>query len=83
MKKSQISTYFLLVSIFTFAAIFIFVVQNSYNNLMKPINQVQNSSLLKPIDPNLDFSILDQIAKRPYYSSDLITPSMIGPSITP
>lgn len=68
MKKAKISNYFLFISIFTFVAIFIFIVQNSYSHLMKPINQVKTSNNLKPIDPNLDISVLDQIAKRQYYS---------------
>jgi hypothetical protein len=81
MKKTKISTYFLLISIFTFIAIFIFVVQNSYNHLMKPINQVQTNNSLKPIDPNLDISVLDQIAKRQYFSPDITVPPATGSSL--
>jgi hypothetical protein len=83
MKNSRISKYFLFISIFTFLAIFFYVVQSSYNNLMKPIKEVQSSSLLKPVNPNLDSSVLDQIAKRPYYSSDLAPLTATGSSTTP
>jgi len=69
MKKTKISKYFLFISIFTFVAIFFYIVQNSYSSLMKPINQIQTSDIIKPIDPNLDISVLDQIAKRQYYSA--------------
>jgi len=83
MKKNKISTYFLFISIFTFVAVFFFVVQNSYSNLMKPIKQVQTSNYLKPINPNLDISVLDQISQRQHYSSDTSTPSASTPTPTP
>jgi hypothetical protein len=80
MKKSNLSAYFLFISIFTLIAIFFFVVQNSYDNLMKPIYQVKINSNLKPIDPNLDISVLDLITKRQYYSADLSSPPATGSS---
>lgn len=61
-------------------AMFIYIVQNSYSNLMKPISDVKSSNLLKPIDPNLDLSVLDNIEKRSFYSplpsQNLPTPSI-------
>lgn len=66
MKKNKLSKYLLFISVFTFVATFIFVVQSSYDNLMKPINQVKQSTIIKPIDPNLDVSVLDKIEKRIY-----------------
>lgn len=80
MKKLNISTYLLFISIFTFITVFFFIVQNSYDNLMKPIYQVKVDDNLKPIDPNLDISILDQITKRQYYSTDMVTPPPASPS---
>ncbi len=64
MKKSRISKYFLIVSVFTFLAIFVYLVSQSYNNLMKPIEEVKNNTILKPINPNLDVSVIDLIEKR-------------------
>lgn len=64
MKKSKLSSYFLLFSIFTFAATFFYIVQKSYDSLMKPITEVKQSVIIKPIDPNLDISTLDEIEKR-------------------
>jgi len=80
MKKLKISKYFLFISIFTFIAIFCYVVQNSYNNLMKPIYQVKISNSLKPIDPHLDVSVIDQIAKRQYYAASISPPPATGSS---
>lgn len=64
MKKSKLSSYFLLLSIFTFAATFFYIVQKSYDSLMKPITEVKQSVIIKSIDPNLDISTLDEIEKR-------------------
>jgi hypothetical protein len=83
MKKTKLSTYFLFISIFTFLAVFFFIVQNSYDSLMKPINQVQTSDLIKPVDPHLDTSVLDQITSRQYYSSELTPSPATSSSSTP
>jgi hypothetical protein len=74
MKKNRISTYLLIFSIFTFLAIFFFIVQKGYENLMKPINLAKTGDSSQPIDPNLDVSVLDKITQRQFYSSD-ITPT--------
>lgn len=66
MQKNKISGYVLLFSILTFVAIFFFLVEKSYDNLMKPINSVKQSTLIKPIDPNLDISTLEIIEGRKY-----------------
>ena len=83
MKKIKLSSYFLFISIFTFVTIFLLIVQSGYNNLMKPVNQVKTNESLKPIDPNLDISVLDTIAKRQFYSADLATPVATPSSLTP
>lgn len=66
MSKNKISNYLLLVSILTFVALFFFLVERSYDNLMKPINSVKQSTIIKPIDPNLDVSALEIIEARKY-----------------
>lgn len=43
---------------------FFYIVQKSYDSLMKPITEVKQSVIIKPIDPNLDISTLDEIEKR-------------------
>ena len=64
MKKNKYSRYFLTLAITTFLAIFVLIVQKSYDNLMKATIEAKKSSLIVPIDPNLDLTILDQIEKR-------------------
>jgi len=64
MQKNKLSQYFLILSIFTFLAIFFFVVQQSYNNLMKASSDTKNSPLIRSVSPNLDIDILDEIEKR-------------------
>ena len=68
MNQKRFSGYFLFITIFTFIAIFIYVVQNSYSNLMKPITAVTQNPILKPIDSKMDTSILDQINNRLFFS---------------
>lgn len=67
MKKTKLSGYFVFISVFTFFAIFIVVVQQSYSNLMKPIKSVESNILLRPINPELDTGILEEIESRREY----------------
>lgn len=62
--KNKLPQYFVSLSICTFLAIFFFVVQQSYNNLIKPTIEVQNSPLIRSVSPNLDIDVLDEIEKR-------------------
>ncbi len=70
MEKNKISTYFLFISVFTLITIFFVIVQKSYSNLLTPTNEVQKSDLLKPVEPSLDISVLDDIEQRKYYSPE-------------
>jgi hypothetical protein len=83
MKKNKLTNYFLIIGFLTFITIFVFIVQESYSNLMKPINNVQNNNLLKPIDSNLDVTLLDQIEKRNSYFSSIEEASPSSISSTP
>ena len=71
MKKNNFSGYLVFISIVSFIATFFFIVQNSYDNLMEPINSAKESVIIKPIDPNLDLSIVDEIEKRNYYTEEI------------
>ncbi|HWS48457.1 MAG TPA: hypothetical protein VN174_00220 [Candidatus Methanoperedens sp.] len=64
MQKNKLSQYFLILGIFTFLAIFFFVIQQSYSNLMKASSETKNSPLVRSVSPNLDIDILDEIEKR-------------------
>jgi len=64
MTKNKFSRYFIIVSVFTFLAIFFQIVQQSYNNLIKPTIKVEQSSLIRSVNPKLDVQVLDKIEKR-------------------
>lgn len=64
MKKNKFSQYLIFISLLTFVTVFVLVIQSSYAKLIGPIKKVQASDLMKPIDPNLDFGVLDEIEKR-------------------
>ena len=64
MKKNKLIQYFVFLSVCTFLAIFFFVVQQSYNNLIKATIEVQNSSLIRSVSPDLEVDVLDEIEKR-------------------
>lgn len=68
MEKNKISAYFLFISVFTLITIFFIVVQKSYSNLLTPTVEVKKNDLLKPVDPSLEISVLDDIEQRKYYS---------------
>ncbi len=62
--KKQFSRYFILISIFTCLAVFIFVVQKSYENLISASTDREDYSLIKTVSPNLNIQVLDEIEKR-------------------
>lgn len=64
MQKNKLSQYFVFISVCTFLAIFFYVVQQSYNNLIRSTLEVQNSPLIRSVSPNLDTDVLDEIEKR-------------------
>ena len=64
MLKSKLSNYLIILCLMTFLAIFTFIVQKSYDNLMTATNQAKVNPIIKPIDPNLDTGILQQINSR-------------------
>ena len=82
MKKSNFSLYFIFIAIFTFIAIFSTIVQTSYNNLIGPIQKVQQNSLTKPINLQLDIDIIDQIQNRPEYQDNTISLSATPSAVT-
>jgi hypothetical protein len=67
MNKSKLSFYFIFTAFFTFIAIFITIVQSSYNNLINPIKQATDDKLLQPMNPTLDSEIIQEIENRPEY----------------
>ncbi|MFA6008206.1 MAG: hypothetical protein WC784_06250 [Candidatus Shapirobacteria bacterium] len=64
MIKNKLSRYFVVISILTFLAIFVQIMQQSYNNLIKATAAVQQNPIIRSVDPNLDLKVLDEIEKR-------------------
>lgn len=64
MKKNKFSQYLIFISLLTFVTVFILIIQSSYAKLIGPIKKAQTSDLTKPIDPNLDLEVLNEIEKR-------------------
>lgn len=64
MNKNKFSRYFIIISVLTFLTIFVQIVQQSYNNLIKSTIEAQQNPLIRSIDPKLDIQVLDEIEKR-------------------
>jgi len=69
MSKIKFSKYLVLISIFTFIAIFFSVVSQSYNNLIKSTAEIENNPLIRSVSPDLDLNVLNEIEKRQELSS--------------
>ena len=72
MFKIRFSKFLVLMSIFTFIAIFFSVVSQSYNNLIKSTEEVEDNPLTRSVSPDLDIDVLDEIEKR----QELLSPSL-------
>lgn len=64
MLKNKLPQYFVILGICTFLALFFFVIQQSYINLMRATTEVKNSPLIRSVSPKLNIEILDEIEKR-------------------
>ncbi|HBP51530.1 MAG: hypothetical protein US68_C0010G0060 [Candidatus Shapirobacteria bacterium GW2011_GWE1_38_10] len=64
MRKNKLPQFFVFLSVCTFLAIFFFVVQQSYNNLIRATAEVQSSPLIRSVSPDLEIDVLDEIEKR-------------------
>jgi hypothetical protein len=64
MSKIKFSKYLVIISIFTFVAIFFSVVSKSYDNLIKSTAEIENNPLIRSVSPDLEIGVLDEIEKR-------------------
>lgn len=82
--KIKLSKYFVFISILSFFAVFIFVVQTSYNKLYQSQRQLEEAGLLKTLDPNIEGDIISTIKeKKEYQPESLINiplPTQASPS---
>ena len=72
MSKIKFSKYLVLISIFTFIAIFFSIVSQSYNNLIKSTAEIETNPLIRSISPDLEIEVLDEIEKR----QEILPPSV-------
>ncbi|MCL4384359.1 hypothetical protein M1116_02805 [Patescibacteria group bacterium] len=68
MKK--ISRYLLFLSIITFVAVIVVIVQQSYDKLISSEQKVSADIILKPIKPQLDTSVLDNLEKKEEFTEN-------------
>lgn len=64
MKKNKFSQYFLFVSVLTVSTIFLLIFHKSYNNLVKPRDEVKGNVMLKPFDATIDIDIINEISEK-------------------
>lgn len=84
MTKNKFSSYFIFVSFFTLVTVFVSTVQKSYFSLIKPQKIVENNSLLKEINPNIDSSIVSTIESKNKNTDDAFDFSILNkPTIIP
>jgi len=85
MSKIKFSKYLILLSIFTFVALFFSVVSQSYNNLIKSSEEIKNDPLLHSVSPDLDIDVLDEIEKRPEipFTLEINNPNKVEEGVEP
>jgi hypothetical protein len=85
MSKIKFSKYLILLSIFTFIALFFSVVSQSYNNLIKSSEEIKNDPLLHSVSPDLDIDVLDEIEKRPEipFTLEINNPNKVEEGVEP
>lgn len=64
MKKNNLSSYFLIISIMTFLALFVVIASKSYDSLIKSINVAQGNPLGKAINMDLKIEVIKEIESR-------------------
>lgn len=80
MTKQKISKYFVILAVTTFLAVFFHIVEISYSKLIEPSKEVSASQLLKPVNPDLDTSIIPTIENRRYSDADNLLFNLAPPT---
>ncbi len=75
MKRA--SRYLLFISIITFIAVIVVIIQDSYQKLIQTQEKITSDIILKPINPQLDTTVLDELQKRTEYSVTSPNPTSI------
>lgn len=64
MKKNNLSSYLLAISVMTFITLFVILATKSYDNLIRSVNVAQGNPLGKEINLDLKFDVINLIESR-------------------
>jgi len=78
MTKNKISRYLIFIASLTLLAIFTYIVQQSYQKLIGPIEKTQSGELSRPINPDIDLETINRLQSRQEYPPlpDAVIPSI-------
>ncbi len=71
MDKHKISKYYLIISLITLISVVVFIIQQSYSNLLADSKKISQDVTVKPLDPNIDIEVLDLIEKKLHFDPQI------------
>jgi hypothetical protein len=74
MDKHKISKYYLIISLVTLVSVMVFIIQQSYSNLLADSKKISEDVTVKPLDPNIDIEVLDLIEKKLHFDPQIELP---------
>jgi len=77
MDKHKISKYYLIISLITLVSVMVFIIQQSYSNLLADTQKISQDVTVKPLDPNIDIEVLDLIEKKLHFDPQIELPSPV------
>lgn len=77
MDKHKISKYYLIISLITLVSVIVFIIQQSYSNLLADSNKISNDVTIRPLDPNIDIEVLDLIEKKLHFDPQIELPQPV------
>lgn len=77
MDKHKISKYYLIISLITLVSVMVFIIQQSYSNLLADSKKISEDVTVKPLDPAIDIEVLDLIEKKLHFDPQIETPQPV------
>jgi len=77
MDKHKISKYYLIISLITLVSVMVFIIQQSYSNLLADSKKISEDVTVKPLDPAIDIEVLDLIEKKLHFEPQIETPQPV------
>ena len=74
MDKNKISKYYLIISLITLISVMVFIIQQSYSNLLADSKKISQDVTVKPLDPNINIEVLDLIEKKLHFDPQIELP---------